>query len=51
MKTKQSELHGDDHYEIEESIEKLEEELGDKINEVLEKFNGQKVVIVSMCTC
>lgn len=51
LKAKQTELNGEDHYEIEELIENLEEGLDEKIDKVIYKFKGQKVVIVTMCTC
>jgi len=39
------------YYEAEEKIEKIEEEIDSKISEELQRFDGMKIVIITMCTC
>lgn len=39
------------HWEAEEKIDNLEEEIDEKISNVLQNFSGMKVVIITMCTC
>lgn len=39
------------YYQAKERIEKIEEEIDSKISEVLQNFDGMKVVIISMCSC
>ena len=42
---------GNHYYEAKEKIEKIEEDIDNKISEELQNFNGMKVVIITMCTC
>jgi len=42
---------GEPHYQMQDRIEELEYEIDGQINELLKRFRGQKVVVVSWCTC
>jgi len=42
---------GEPHYQMQDRIEELEYEIDGQINELLRLFKGQKVVVVSWCTC
>lgn len=42
---------GKQYHEAKEKIEKNEEAIDRKISEELQKFDGMKVVIITMCTC
>ena len=42
---------GEQYQEAKEKIEKIEEAIDQKISEELQRFDGMKVVIITMCTC
>ena len=44
-------LDGEEYYETEEKIEKLEREIDKQFQELLTPFKGEKVVIISFCSC
>lgn len=42
---------GEPKFDIEEKIDQLEEEMDDKIYDLIAPFHGMKVVVITMCTC
>lgn len=44
-------LDGAEYYKAKENIESLEEGMDEKYQEILKSFDGEKVVIISFCSC
>ena len=44
-------LDGEEYYQTKEKIENLEEKIDSQFQELLSPFKGEKVVIISFCSC
>ncbi len=42
---------GEHYYRAEAKLEQLEEEIDEKVSEIVGKFGGLRVVVITMCTC
>lgn len=46
-----TEVDGDEYYRIKDLMYSIEEKSDERISEIIANLDGQKVVVITMCTC